>query len=261
MGSSTDAPLSKRLRISNVGGSDYLMHGSRLHGTVSKSPTERYFSSSCHFQADYSGKTYTIKEHGITITIPEGSIKRGETVDFQAAVVLCGPFNFSQSRQPISPILLLCPLSHPNLVFNKPMEVTIPHYLTYLEEGDYEKYDVRFSKAGHTFESITFQPLTKESAKVEMQFVKKENQCYGILRSTHCCCLCITKFGEDQEQLQEQTSKAGYCLSRVETPFQDDPRSVQITFYISFMLPTCYEVRNNTMFVGCMKLCSMNCLQ
>lgn len=165
-------------------------------------------------------------------------------MQFKTAVALCGPFNFSGHRQPISPILMLCPQSHPNLVLRKPMEVTLPHYLTYLEEGDYEKYDITFAKADHTSNGFNFQPLKNESADVQIRFKisKDEDQRYGILRSTHCCCVCITTYGINQSLHRERTLKAGYCLSRVEIPLENYPRTVQITFFVTFMLRTCLEV-------------------
>ena len=195
-----------------------------------------------NLRVNYSGRKYVIKEHSITIMIPEGAIQHGETVEFITAVAMYGPFKFSQFARPISPILMICPKSHPDLVLTKPMEVTLPHYLTYLEEGDYEKYDITFAKADHTSKRLKFQPLRNKAAEVDMQFIMDGDQGYGILRSTHCCFLCITSCRGDRKIHMEQTLKAGYCLSRIEAPFLDHPGSVQITFYVSFMLSTCLEV-------------------
>ena len=139
-----------------------------------------------------------------------------------------------------------------SFVLRKPMEVRIPHYLTYLEEGDYEKYDITFAKADHTEDTsrtLSFRPLRNKCGEVEMQFITEGGKGYGILHSTHCCCLCITTCGDDQTKVEEQTSKASYCLTRLETPFQNHPRTVQITFIVSFMLPTCLEVSEDKQYV------------
>ena len=216
----------------------------KSHEDVHKALVESRCFHSRNLRVDYLGRKYVIEEHSITIMIPEGAIQCGENVEFITAVAMYGPFNFpARSARPISPILMICPKSHPNLVLRKPMEVTLPHYLTYLEEGDHEKYGITFAKADHTSKRLKFQPLRNKAAEVDMQFIMDGDQGYGILRSTHCCFLCITSCRGDRKIHMEQTLKAGYCLSRIEAPFLDHPGSVQITFYVSFMLSTCLEVR------------------
>ena len=65
----------------------------------------------------------------------------------EVAVALYGPFQFSNGKQPISPILWLCPQEDVTLL--KPMTIVLPHTMIDLSPDDAQKFGVSFAKADH----------------------------------------------------------------------------------------------------------------
>ena len=196
---------------------------------------------------DSSGKECTNISHDITLKVPENAIPHGLVTHFELAVALYGPFQFSNDRRPISPILWICPQE--DIVLQKPIEIVLPHVLNNgLTNEDISHYGLQFYKADHTDYIVkpngrrqyAFRPLNDD-----MQFISDKDESFGILRTTHCCFLCITAM-QNAELSQDMAQKKGYCLSCIEclhSPFTNVPPRDIVYFCTSFFLKTCLTVR------------------
>ena len=193
-----------------------------------------------------SGKECTNIDHDITVKVPKNAIPQGSVVHFEVAVALYGPFQFPEDRRSISPILWICPQE--DIVLQKPIEIVLPHVLSNgLTNEDISRYDLKFYKADHTDYVIkpcgrhyyVFRPLNDD-----MKFISENDECFGILRTTHCCFLCITAI-QNAELSQDMAQKKGYCLSCIEclqSPYTNvAPRDI-VYFCTSFFLKTCLKV-------------------
>ena len=80
---------------------------------------------------DYRGLKHTIKRHDITVRVPKRALPEGMEIHLEVAVAMYGPFKFSETVEPISPILWLCILEK-NIVLSKPITVRIPHALSHM---------------------------------------------------------------------------------------------------------------------------------
>ena len=195
---------------------------------------------------DSSGKECTNIDHDITLKVPENAIPQGSVVHFEVAVALYGPFNFPEGRMPISPILWIC--QQEGIALRKPIEVVLPHILNNrLTNEDISRYDLQFYKADHTDYIIepnrghryVFRPLDDD-----IQFMSTKDDSYGVLRTTHCCFLCITAM-QNAELSQDMALKKGYCLSCIEclqSPYANMPPRDIVYFCTSFFLKTCLKV-------------------
>ena len=199
---------------------------------------------------DSSGKEYKSSHHGITITIPKGAIPQRETVHMEVAVALFGPFQFSDGRRPISPILWLCPQE--DIIFQKPITIVLPHVLTDVCNKDVDSYGIQFAKADHQDYQATstgrneyiFKPY---EAEVVLQ--ANDGKHCAMLKADHCCFWCLEMKKENKvapEVARQMAKKMGYFIHCVEcllSPYHciSPPRDV-IHFCVSFMLPTCMKV-------------------
>ena len=188
------------------------------------------------FECDASGKTFTISSHGITIQVPQGAVPKGETIQFEVAVTLIGPFKFSMGKRPISPILWLC--TQEDITFEKPIQIKMPHFLIGLSEEEKGKFKVNFAKGDHpdigsseaSLPQVEFKPCQSK-----VQLIVNENGSYGILHTSHCCFFCM-----EAEHSSDLAMRAGYCLTRVE--YQPSPSVQAIHFCATFQLDTCLDV-------------------
>ena len=161
-------------------------------------------------------------------------------------MALYGPFKFAENRRPISPIFWICPQE--DIVFQKPIEVVLPHILSNLTQKDVECFGVKFTKADHVDyttdgngkKKYKFRSL--EDAKSE--FTSGVNESYGILKTDHCCFFCITAI-QDDGLTHELALRKGFCLTCVEctAPHATSHQKNVIYFCLSFMLPSCLDVR------------------
>ena len=185
-------------------------------------------------ECNCDGITYTIEDHDITLRIPEGAVEQGKVVHFDIGVAMYGPFIFPEDSQPISPIVWLCQLEE-DVELKKPFELILPHYLIGLTVDQLHLHHVRFAKARH--DRLTDYKF-KELCDIRPYFVTRESKSYGVLKSTHCCYLCI-KAKKTPELLKDCT----YCLARVKSLVANQVHSVY--FIASYFLKTCIEVRYN----------------
>ena len=199
---------------------------------------------------DSSGKEYKSTHHDITISIPQGAIFQGETVHMEVAVALYGPFQFSDGKHPISPILWLCPQE--DIVFQKPITIVLPHMLTDVCDKDVDSFGIQFAKADHQDYQVTstgqkeyvFKPY---EAEVVLQ--ANDGKQYAKLKADHCCFWCLEMKKQNKvtpEVARQMAKKKGYfihCVECLQSPYHSisPPRDV-IHICVSFMLPTCMKV-------------------
>ena len=192
-------------------------------------------------EVDSCGHELFIEDHDITVKVPEGAVTTGERVYLEVGVTMFGPFNFTNSSQPISPILWLCFPGvndvYDRLSLKKPIKVTLPHVLTGLTSSQLQDHCVSFSKANHfnisQDGSYTFKSI-EETSLVNVSFTSNDKKSYGILETLHCCFLCI-----EAKKTPQLASNISYCLVRIESSVP--PRS-EIHFATTYFLDTCLKV-------------------
>ena len=183
-----------------------------------------------------SGLEFNIIKHDITVKISKGCVSEGEKLCLEVGVAMYGPFKFTDDSQPISPILWLCFLNE-NVKVNKPIQITVPHFLTGLTESRLLQHRVSFAKANHKdyipqgdYIVYNFEPIEDKT-----QFISTKDKSYGVLETTHCCYLCIRA-----KKTSRMAKDAGYCLTRVERILL--PREKEIHFAATYFLDTCIQV-------------------
>ena len=183
-------------------------------------------------ECDSSGQEFNIIEHDITVEIPKGCVSKGEKLCLEVGVAMYGPFKFTDDSQPISPILWLCFLNE-DVKVNKPIKITVPHFLTGLTESRLREHRVSFAKANHLNHSPhkDYIMYNFEPSEDKTQFISRS---YGVLETTHCCFLCIRA-----EMKIVRARDVGYCLTRIE---RISPRGKEIYFAATYRLYTCIEV-------------------
>ena len=187
-------------------------------------------------ECDSSGQEFNIIEHDTTVEIPKGAVSEGEKLCLEVGVAMYGPFKFTDDSQPISPILWLCFLNE-DVKVNKPIKITVPHFLTGLTESRLQEHRVSFAKANHKdyipqedYIVYNFEP----SEDTKTQFISRNDKSYGVLETTHCCYLCIKA-----KRTPLLAQDATYCLTRVE---RITSRGIEIHFAATYLLDTCIEV-------------------
>ena len=195
------------------------------------------------FKFDSSGGEYYNADHSITIQIPEGAIPPGTLAHLELAVALYGPFHFPSGSCPVSPILWLC--IQEDISLRKPINVTLPHFLTDLNDHDIECLGINFAKADHEQHSTDKFGVNRFSFKeLSATFVAtmEGSQGYGVLSTDHCCYLCITSRLSNPIS-SDLALKAVYFLWCIEEP-RSDPRSRDtLHFCVTFCLPSCAKVQ------------------
>ena len=186
-------------------------------------------------ECDSSGQEFNIIEHDTTVEIPKGAVSEGEKLCLEVGVAMYGPFKFTDDSQPISPILWLCFLNE-DVKVNKPIKITVPHFLTGLTESRLREHRVSFAKANHLNHSPQEDYIVYnfEPSEDKTQFISRDNKSYGVLETKHCCYLCIRA-----EMKRDQARDIGYCLTRIE---RISPRGKEIYFAATYFLGTCIEV-------------------
>lgn len=203
---------------------------------------------------DSSGGEYESNHHGVTISIPKGAIPEGEIVHMEIAVALYGPFQFSDGKRPISPILWLCPQE--DIIFQKPITIILPHMLTDVCNKDIDNFGIQFAKADHTDYRVT--PTGKKehvfkSYTSDVALQANGGKHYAMLKVDHCCFWCLEMNNQTKvspEVARQIAKKMGYfihCVECLQSPYRSisPPRDV-IHFCVSFMLDTCMKVSQYT---------------
>ena len=167
----------------------------------------------------------------------------------EVAVALYGPFQFSNGKRPISPILWLC--AQEDVAFLKPITIVLPHTMIDLSLNDAETFGVRFAKADHHSTTLCdgeqkyiFKPYKEDMA---LEIDKDGNSV--TIQADHCCFWCLEMNEKDKvppDIARQMAMKMGYfihCIECLESPypFVSPPRDV-IHVCVSYFLETCIKV-------------------
>lgn len=181
-----------------------------------------------------AGKTFHVKEQGVSLEFPVGVVPKGVTTLIEVGILAHGPFECPSSVTRVSPVLWIC--CEQPVQFEKDIVITLPHCLKQITNTDCDNLQLLFMKADHNMQhtsgkikTFTFTPL---------HFGTKSEFCSskGILRTNHCCFFCITANKTSQLYLK----KVEYCLTRI----HPKPWCLETTVYfcVSYFLKTCFQV-------------------
>ena len=168
---------------------------------------------------DCSGGKYHCPEDGYSLTVPKGAIsEKLGLISIQCGVIPYGPFGpfkYPDGIKPVSPIVWFCSTS--SLEFQKPVEITIPHFLDCDSEKDSQS--LAFFKANHNVSDRSPRSFhfLKESSPTMFHFKEVEgtssfpsNTFHGTLQSKHLCFYCI---GSKQKEI---TNRVNFYLITAE---------------------------------------------
>ena len=189
-------------------------------------------------ECDFSGQELHIKDHDITLRIPEGAVTGGKKIYLEVGITMYGPFYFPENTQPISPILWLCSLNG-DFAVNKPIQIKLPHIFTGLCTEKLQDHGVGFMKAHHLDKIIQHGQIHYKFQKSEdsREFISSDIECksFGVLATKHCCFYCIKA---DKSPMMARD--ATYCLVRIEN---SSPPDYEIHFATTYFLETCLQVK------------------
>ena len=179
------------------------------------------------------GCTYLNTKHDILLRIPEEALPEGTVVN--VGVALSGPFTCgfpNNNAQPISPIVWLCP--YPKVDFMKPYELILPHCLELMSDQDCEK--VRFMKTTQ-HDMIQFEPV------LDGKTMFSPHRSHGILETTHCCYICITKDKLAEPNDPNDPIKTNFILiPTIPCSFALHHHPLSVYFCVTYCLASCVEV-------------------
>ena len=132
---------------------------------------------------DCNEKLITSKD-GITLSIPKGAIKKGDSVIFSIATDLFGPFTIPSNRQTdvVSPYIWICASYH----FQKPIQVEFEHY------GACDPSHYQLLCCEDDDESYTMRPVDHE-----LRFSVREYISLCTFFTTHFCSYCLFHHSDD----------------------------------------------------------------
>lgn len=188
-----------------------------------------------------AGVHFNDEAHGFTLKISKGAIPDGEKLTIDIGVALYGPFLYPEGFRPTSPVFWLCVRGHKSYKFQKPVEVTMQHFLSIDSTIDVTSTGLSFVKAGH---DVNPQGKCSFSMLKEAQYFETGSHC-GSLLSKHFCYLCIVG------KINELTLlKSNFCLfgTLPNTFVYDKP--MYVFFFVTYFLATCLEtVRKQIMTI------------
>lgn len=187
------------------------------------------------FPCDYHGTEYHNEAHGVHIVFPQGAVPEGVTVTIELDIMLNGPFNFPDNVKVVSPILWVCVVDYPNFRFQKPVFVTLPHFLDLSCDSDIALLQPCFMKAGHRqeqSEQLTFHPMDQSEA------IYPALGSSATIKTDHFCYLCIAT-NAPTPAIQ---SKIRYYFASWVPNLSGECQSWDVVFSISYLLPTCIKV-------------------
>ena len=220
---------------------------------------QRYFENSCsaavsngtkeRFSCDNHGTEYHSETHGVHIIFPQGAVPEGVTVIIELDIMLNGPFNFPHNMKVVSPILWVCVVDYPNFQFQKPVTVTLPHFLDISCDSDIELLQPCFMKAGHDLEQaeqLKFRPMDQSEAIYPAQGSS------ATVKTDHFCYLCIAT----NAPTPAIRSKTRYYFASWVPKSLGEHQSWDVVFSVSYLLPTCIKVSSN---MTCIFFLTNNC--
>ena len=198
------------------------------------------FLKSVFLECDSGGKEHTFEDHKVTFRIPKGTVAKGEKVKLEIGVTICGPFNFPEDTQPISPIVWLN-MVEGNCATRITFQIILPHFLTRLSLEELHYHQIELSSTdcdncsynkgqmnyGYAFIHCDTQPHFSANGILS---------CEGLTLTHHGCFYCILA-----KETRELIRDADYCLARIEKYLS--PERSEVYFAAIYCLKTCIEVR------------------
>ena len=195
----------------------------RIHKTVPMIPFEDDIEV---FKIDRAGGTYSSKAHKMELIIPEGAVSGYPMVTLEFGVTLHGPFTFPKDTKPVSAIVWFSLQGQSS--FHKSIEIVLPHFINYAEDDS---------------QSLAFFVTNGE----KYQFQKQRDSGRGI-SSTHGtlrtrlskepCFICIAT-----KNAKDIATKSNYCIVKAMPKLSPTDYIWRVHFCVSYLLPTCIEVR------------------
>lgn len=125
-----------------------------------------------------NGGVFYSKEHGVTVTVPQGAIKSGINAKLKFGAIMFAPVKFSKNTRPVSAVFWLCM----NVTLQKFVQIQIPHCV-HTESKTQASY-LRFAKAVH---------LQGDGSMMEIidggEF--DVGKSFGSIKVDHFCYYCI----------------------------------------------------------------------
>ena len=178
------------------------------------------------------GIEYNDEWNDLTLKIPQGAIPEGESLTIDIGVALYGPFQYPEGLRSVSPVFWICVRDKKYFDFLKPVEVTLPHFLTLDGEEDVQSLGVTFLKGDHEMglnQKVHFQ-------QAEGTALFKPGSDYGMLHTDHFCYLCIvSKISEETVQ------KAKFCMLATIPRVFAAHKPTHAFFFVTFFLKTCLK--------------------
>lgn len=78
------------------------------------------------------GKVIEIQDHNVTVTIPQGAVEKGYSVEVEVAASLFGPYKIAKGYTRISSFVWI----GSSYSFQKPVKIEIEHHAVVLKESD-----------------------------------------------------------------------------------------------------------------------------
>jgi len=193
---------------------------------------------------DYHGGELVIKEHDVTIAVPELAVFEGVKVEIQAAASLTGPYELPADCNLVSVFVWI----GANYRFKKPVKITIPHF-AYFEGLDHcigiltaDEKDIVHKEDGNYI-------VQMHKSVYDYQYEVNSNCC--IYHTNHFCSKCLVEWSYFYRLLYPILSLSEYFFKSsrkimVFSCYPDDCETTNeciIEFYICYKLEYCMQVR------------------
>ena len=178
------------------------------------------------------GIEYNDEWNDFTLKIPQGAIPEGESLTIDIGVALYGPFQYPEGLRPVSPVFWICVRDKKYFHFLKPVEVTLPHFLTLDGEEDVQSLGLAFLKGDH---EMGWKQKTHFQQAEGTALFRPGSDC-GVLHTHHFCYLCITS-----KISKETIRKAKFCIFATIPRVVADHKTIYAYFFVSFFLKTCLK--------------------
>ena len=158
-------------------------------------------------KCDHNGVQYSMKDYGMTLIVPKGSVATGEEIHMEIGVTLYGPFNFPMGTRPISPILSVRLVEEKTLAEPFQLHVILRHILGELTELKARHHQIQFCCSDFISSdpnSYKFHP--NDGGLISQSFTSS----YGLIITRKFCIFCM--IAADTSELQ---SEIGYRLTKV----------------------------------------------
>ena len=190
------------------------------------------------------GAYFISPDDGYIISVPPGTIPKGEKITLKHGVVPhggFGQFQFPDGMHPVSSIISL--QSTTKHKFLKPIDIAVPHYMNCETPEDCN--ELVFFKACHTgsengLPTYQFKEMPRESISLFSARIKENGMVlpYAAYSAEHCCFWCVGIYS------RQDTDKAMFCLIEARSKPAEESRESSIHYCLPYYLPTCLKVNN-----------------